>query len=410
MNLRFECVSRLLMATFFCVVSTPVLALRLDVKETEVPHEDRQACHAMATAWSNGTEFQLAVRPVNAPKTYRAIKLRGFGDASDGLTEGRWIGKLVVSGGPNLDIIEVQSGGTCRDVQTVLARRVGKASANTFQAVVSPGNDVEREFESPAKEAYDALRWGSSFGIIEKLFQVNGKIYKATGRFVDLRPASKDARGSNNRSLSLLFKRKRDVWTPICSFEAVEARFRTKESAPICQSLSQGKFVYAESVTETRTFMLSGAKPDVPPLAVRVGSYDSGAGCGATYRWLYADDEFLGKTREQVLKTGVRKSLSLNGVTGYGSPARGALELLYERYVGAGSSVNNDERWPDFADTNLQVLEVNGVNVIQRTAQIYPFNAWNYDIDILQNYRDDVFITCHAQLLKQMLVKFWYQP
>lgn len=410
MNLSFVGVSRLSIATFVCVVSAPVLALRLDVKETEVPLEDRQACYAMATAWSNGTEYQLAVKPVNAPKKYREIKLRGFEDAPDGLTEGRWIGQLVVSGGPKFDIIEVQSGGTCGDVKTVLARRVGKVNANTFQAVVSPGKDVEIEFESPAKEAYDALRWGSSFGIIEKLFQVNGKIYKATGRFVDLSPASKDARGSNNRSLSLLFKRKKDVWTPICSFEAAKVRFRTKESAPICQSLSQGKFAYAETMTETRTFMLSGAKPEVPALAVRVGSYDSSAGCGASYGWLYADDEFSGKTREQVLKDGVRKSLDLNSVPSYGSPARGALELLYERYMGAGSSVNNDERWPDFADTNLKVLEVNGVNVIQRTAQIHPFNAWNYDIDILQNYSDGVVVTCHAQVLQQMLVKFWYQP
>jgi hypothetical protein len=37
------------MATFVYVVSTPALALRLDVKETEVSLEDRQACHAMAS-------------------------------------------------------------------------------------------------------------------------------------------------------------------------------------------------------------------------------------------------------------------------------------------------------------------------------------------------------------------------
>ena len=403
------------LALIICLTATHALALRLDVKEEEVSLKDRKACQAMASAWSKGREFAFGIKPIKPPKTDREVKLRVLDSKSNELIDGLLIGQLAASGGRKLQIIEVQSGGTCGDVATVVAKSIGRSSENTYEAVISSGIEVEKEFENPAKEAYDALRWGSSFGITEKLFRINGELFKATGRFVDLRPTSKFSAGSNKRNLSLLFKHEKNIWTPICSFESTQIKFRTRETGSVCTSLAQGKFSVANLAHKSGLFELSGATSNAPPLKVRLEEYASGAGCGANFGWLYADDEFRGKTREQILNDGTPNSLELNNMPTYGTYARGVQEVLYERYKGAAGAKsigveNESGRWPDFADSNMQVLEVDGVNVIQRSARIHPANAWNYDIDILQNRKEGVLATCRGQIMQQMRVKFWYQP
>ena len=110
------------------------------------------------------------------------------------------------------------------------------------------------------------------------------------------------------------------------------------------------------------------------------------------------------------MKDGIPKSLTLNNAPTIGSHARGVLEVLYERYQGRVSvigTVSNDDPWPDFADRNLRVLDVNSAKVILRTANLYPFNKWNYDLEILQNHKSGPFATCRGQMLKQVKVKYW---
>lgn len=404
------------LGALICAAGLSAVALQLDVKEAEVPFADRQACHAFGKAWSKGEEFKHAARLVNTPKTPRPVKLRGFGDFPEDLIDGRWIGQLEVKGGEKFDLIEVQSMGTCYDVNIVLARKIGGREKNAYQAVVRPGTEVNDEFRNSAEGAYNSLRWGSSFGIYEKLFQVNGHLYKASGRFADLRPQSKVVGQANSigRNLSLLFKRKENTWIPICSFERTGFQFRTRESRPICKALNQGNFDGAESMPNSGFVVWSGAGSDQASLEVQVDRYDSSAGCGAALGWLYAVEEFSGKSREQVLKDGIPKSLSLNNLPSDGSHARGVLEELYERYQGNGNlsdkSTGYVSRWPGFADPNLRFLEVNDDKVILRTAQINPVNKWNYDLEVLQNYKTVAFPTCHGQMLEQVKVKYWYQP
>ena len=375
------------------------------VAKSEMSLEHVRACQGVAASWSDGIEFKYLIKEAAGQE----VEVTGTYPEQVEYVKGELIGPTSIKRGAHrLYAIRLHNGGTCSSDSILLAEKIraGVSSKPRYRALVSDASEPEST-ELPHQE----IRW-SYWGNGDRLIKLSGKTYKLRGNFVDLR---KGQQPSAYRKVAMLFALSKTQWQPICSFSTTKRAYKVdaRSTEPFCRRLAAGNFSSADAGSEflkeegVDRYFVSGENPSQSGLWVFSAGYDSGAGCGNQYVWLYSENETLGKTKNEMLKSGLPESLDLNRIKRSDPSYKRYADDLVDFYPRLRSATT-PSGGPNFASANVSFIQSENSTSILRP-RVNKDGNQRFDFEVLQNSAEGIKSICEVQYLPQVGVNYWYR-